>query len=314
MTKHPCVIFCICIIAPILTYANSTKACHLITASSERLACYDALSAQNSDMTDMQKRIRLAKESQSNPFSLTPYRPNYLLPLSYNSSPNAAPFEQIINPGEEIDKLESKFQISFQFDLRNNIFDSNSDLYFAYTQQAFWQVYNTDASSPFRETNYEPELGIKFTPNYEIFGFNNSQIRLGLVHQSNGRAVPLSRSWNRLFALFIFDKGDFVTALRPWVRLHESTVDDDNPDIDDFMGNFEWYGFYKQQKSVFGFMLRNNLKSESNRGAIQLDWSYPISDRLKWYAQYFNGYGESLVDYNDKSERISAGISLTDWL
>jgi phospholipase A1 len=213
-----------------------------------------------------------------------------------------------------MDKLEAKFQLSIQFDIWNNINDSNIDLYIAYTQQAFWQVYNRDVSSPFRETNYEPEVGIKFSPDFEIWGFNNSQIRLGLVHQSNGRAEPLSRSWNRVFALIVFDKGNFATIFRPWIRIPESEEDDNNPDIDDFLGNFEWYGFYKDKKAVVGFMLRSNLDSNENRGAIQLDWSYPLSDRVKWYVQYFNGYGENLLDYNHSNNRISAGFMLTDWL
>jgi len=155
-----------------ISYADTTDTCQSIIDDSTRLACHDKLSDKKIELTAAQQRIYLSKKSQNNPFSLTPYKPNYILPVSYNSSPNAAPFEQIIKPGEEIDKLEAKFQISFQFDILNNLFESNADLYLAYTQQAFWQVYNTDASSPFRETNYEPELGIKFPPDYEILRFN----------------------------------------------------------------------------------------------------------------------------------------------
>jgi phospholipase A1 len=62
-------------------------------------------------------------------------------------------------------------------------------------------------------------------------------------------------------------------------------------------------------------MLRNNLRSE-NLGAVQLDWSFPsplIGDKFSIYVQYFNGYGESLLDYNKSVNRISAGFMLVDW-
>jgi phospholipase A1 len=60
-------------------------------------------------------------------------------------------------------------------------------------------------------------------------------------------------------------------------------------------------------------LLRNNLR-DNNRGAVELTWSYPIIGTLRVYTQYFNGYGESLIDYNHHNQRIGIGIALNDLL
>ena len=60
----------------------------------------------------------------------------------------------------------------------------------------------------------------------------------GINHQSNGRGGPESRSWNRIMGQLGFEIGDATTVmLRPWWRMPESARNDENPDIDDFMGD-----------------------------------------------------------------------------
>ena len=64
-------------------------------------------------------------------------------------------------------------------------------------------------------------------------------------------------------------------------------------------------------------MFRNNLDYHDNKGALELGWSFPIpfieTDEARGYIQYFNGYGESLIDYNAAVERIGIGVILADW-
>jgi phospholipase A1 len=59
--------------------------------------------------------------------------------------------------------------------------------------------------------------------------------------------------------------------------------------------------------------LRDNLDWNENRGSVNLGWSFPLTRKMKGYVQYFNGYGESLIDYNRYQERFGIGIKLSDW-
>ena len=145
-------------------------------------------------------------------------------------------------------------------------------------------------------------------------------IQLGFNHQSNGRSGDQSRSWNRIFASFLFEKGNFYTTLKPWWRIPEKDKDspndnsgDDNPDINKYLGYGEWSLFYRLGNHNLSMMLRNNLRAD-NKGAVQLDWSFPMTGRFRGYLQYFNGYGESLIDYNASVNRLSLGVILTDRL
>ena len=267
----------------------------------------------------LEQRLDKEEESESNLWTIMPHRRNYLLLANHNfSSMNEGPYEEFAGEPVDLNNTEVKFQISFKFMLWENLFKkrTNGDLYFAYTQLAMWQLYNKDISSPFRDTNYEPEVFLAFDNDWQIFGFTNRVNVFGFAHQSNGRAEPLSRSWNRLYGSFIFDKGNFATALKVWWRIPEDDEDDNNPDIEDYLGNFELRAAYKLKKHTLGLKWRNNLDFDENRGAIELDWSFPLwgTDRIKGYVQYFNGYGQCLLDYNASANTLGVGFLLTDWL
>lgn len=262
-------------------------------------------------------RMREDRENVLQPFTLMAHKPNYFLAGAYNSKGYDATLfrQQYSDPSITFDKAEAQFQISLKVPLGVGVFN-RFDIYAAYTNRSFWQVYNRDISSPFRETNHEPEVWAQFAPSWEIFGFRNVANTIGLVHQSNGQGGVLSRSWNRVYANFVFARGNFAFDFKPWIRLSEDPENDDNPDIIDYMGHYEIRAGYKWNGQVFTLMSRNNLESGFDRGAIEAGWSFPLWNYpyLKGYIQYFHGYGESLIDYDRRVNRIGIGISLNDWL
>jgi phospholipase A1 len=267
--------------------------------------------------TAVDVRLNEDKENVLQPFTLMAHKPNYFLLGAYNQKGYSAELyqEQFDDPSLTFDDTEAQFQISLKVPLAVDLFDT-FDVYAAYTNRSFWQLYNSDVSAPFRETNHEPEAWVQFTPAWEIFGFTNSANTFGFVHQSNGRGGVLSRSWNRVYANFVFQRGNFALGFKPWIRISEDAEDDDNPDITDYLGHYELRAGYKWNNQVFSLMSRNNLESGFDHGAVELGWSFPLWNYpyLKGYIQYFGGYGESLIDYDQKSNRIGIGISLTDWL
>ncbi|WP_404377228.1 phospholipase A [Vreelandella aquamarina] len=259
-------------------------------------------------LEDLSDRRQLEQESSRNPFSITTHRTNYLFPISYNANQNAEDFRSI---SDEVgpDSGEVKFQFSAKFNMIENVFGDIGDVYFAYTQRSWWQAYNTDASSPFRETNYEPEIFIDFDNAWSALGWVNTRNRISFIHQSNGRSDPLSRSWNRVYLESTFQSGDWALTLAPHWRVPESEGDDDNPDIERYVG----YGDIRLAKRLqnnheFAGQLRGN-PSTGNYGT-QVDYSWPAFNGVRAHVQYYYGYGESMIDYDNRVHRLSLGFSL----
>ena len=153
------------------------------------------------------KRLDEERMFSYNERVLTGHKPNYII-YSYNTKDPATEVfeEQFPNEDIDFDHGEIKFQISTKFLVTEDLFGNNGDVYVAYTNRSFWQANNDNISSPFRDYNHEPEAWIAFENDYELWGFKNSLISTGFVHQSNGRGGVLSRSWNRIYANFIVEK------------------------------------------------------------------------------------------------------------
>jgi phospholipase A1 len=266
----------------------------------------------------LDRRWELARDSKLGPFQLRAYKPVYLLPVFWTSKKNETP--QSPNPNntvttpEPLDDIEAKFQLSFKTKIVENLFGDNGDIWGGYTQTSRWQVFNAGISRPFRETDYEPEVMLVFRNNYSIGGWKGRMTGFQLTHQSNGRSDPLSRSWNRAILTFGLDRENWALTVRPWYRIPEDAKDDNNADIEDYVGRADATLVYNRNGHEVALMARHSLRSgRRSHGAVQLDWGFPINNLLRGHVQVFDGYGESLIDYNHRATYIGLGISLLEW-
>ncbi|MDQ1092877.1 phospholipase A1 [Xanthomonas sacchari] len=279
---------------------------------------YDSTIANAGKGSLLDSRWELAKDSKLGTFQLRAYKPVYLLPAFWTSKKNEMPSSpnpaNTVTTAEPLDSVEAKFQLSFKTKIVENIFGDNGDLWGAYTQSSHWQVYNAEQSRPFRETNYEPELMLVFRNNYSLFGWKGRMTGIQLTHQSNGRSDPLSRSWNRAMLNIGLDRENWALVLRPWYRIPESRKQDNNPDIEDYMGRGDATLIYNRNGHEVALMARHSLRGgDRSHGAVQLDWGFPISNLLRGHVQVFDGYGESMIDYNHRATYVGVGISLLEW-
>ena len=317
---------------------KTPETCRAIREEKPRLACYDELFgapegalfeqtpnppvaavAEPKPSSLLDQRWELTSDQKQGSFRVDPYKPVYILAAFHSSAANDLPSSPSKNHSVlqslGLQNNETKFQISLKSKLWEDVIGDYSDLWFGYTQSSRWQVFNGSQSRPFRETDYEPELLLNFRTHRELpLGWDLRMSGVSLTHVSNGRDVPQSRSWNRVIGQFGFDRPGWTVVVRPWWRIHEDRQSDDNPDIEDFMGRGEllvtrnWGGH--ELSALFRHSLRGGERSHSG---LELNWAFPIHGELKGYLQYFNGYGESLIDYNHSANYVGLGVSLIEW-
>jgi phospholipase A1 len=241
-------------------------------------------------------------------FSFRPHRENYLLLANYSTSSNTAPYRDITPAGVPAKRVEITYQLSFKVKVAEQPAGLPVDLWVAYTQQSFWQAYNRAASSPFRETNYQPEVMAVMPINKEFAGLNVRYLNVGLIHQSNGQTSTLSRSWNRMYAELGVDRGNFSLSGRLWRRLDNAKSNNDNPDITDYLSHGDVHAVYRDNGYEYSLTARRNWST--HHGSLQAGWAYPITTNLKGYVQVFSGYGQSLIDYNYSQKSVGAGVNV----
>ena len=294
--------------------------CADIEEREERLDCYDSFFRKEvpsavvetdspEPYSPVQSRRREEESLKSQWFSITPHRPNYILPATYNASSD---FEQYDPVADLMSDTEIKFQLSLKTTLLYDLW-RDSTVSAAYSQQSYWQLYADDElSAPFRETNHEPEVMWEVPLDFELLGFQAQLATIAFNHQSNGRSRPLSRSWNRLTGELVLERNRLVVSAKSWIRIDDPDTDD-NPDIEDFMGRIHLGAAYKGARHTIAVGLTNSLDSQMRSG-VELNWLFPLTGHIKGFVQLYSGYGENLIDMENYNNRIGVGIALTDWL
>ncbi|MDD2884995.1 MAG: phospholipase A [Dechloromonas sp.] len=325
------------LVLPGLVSAQTLADCRSIPGAERRLACYDQLPVSTIAVLPATRQVsgqtgvpaprsssllgqawELDDGERGQILRIRQYKPVYVLPAFHASRVNHFPSSPASGHASissaDVDATETKYQISLKAKLFEDLLGDNGDLWFGYTQSSRWQVFNSNTSRPFRETNYEPELMFLWRTNSPLAGWRVRTLGLGINHQSNGRSLPLSRSWNRMIGTLALEKEEWTVTFRPWWRIPESRDQDDNPDIANYLGRGDLQvirHFGDQELSV---MLRHSLRSGGNsHGAVQLDYAFPLAGKLRGHLQWFSGYGESLIDYNHRANYYGVGLSLLEW-
>lgn len=292
------------------------------------------IGCKNSRYSELSKFWELQRGTDCDTFSLRGYRPISLAVAASNSvneQPSSTAPGHTALTAQPYNRTENKIQLSVRVKVAKGLLKrsdgDNSDhdsLWVGYTQKSYWQLFNAGLSRPFRVTDHEPELIYIYPHQIPLFGGWSYRLSgAGLAHQSNGQALPLSRSWNRTYLMGAAEKvlgqeSSLMLQGRIWRRLRESSGNDDNPGIENYVGRAELTGNWQINKSnTVGVTLRHSLRSEA-RGSTQLDWmmapaSSPNYTGLRYHLQLFSGYGDSLLDYNRKRQVLSVGMSLVDW-
>lgn len=259
------------------------------------------------------KRVKKENIVEDNPFAITFYKQNYVLPYYYTGSPYNRIYVNQIPAGERIKNAEVKFQLSLKVPVWKKIFNSNSSLYFGYTQLSYWQAYNKNAF--FRESDFQPEFFITNQLSIPIIkDWKISAINIGAVHESNGFGDQLERSWNRVYLDIETTTENAMIRLKPWYVFQDSTYKKFNPDMANYLGYGELTLAYKFYKQVVTLQTHSLLEQGGRRATFLASYSFPLTPHLNGFVQAFSGYGQSLIEYNHHTNSIGLGIALSNFI
>ncbi|WP_029904658.1 phospholipase A [Prevotella sp. 10(H)] len=201
---------------------------------------------------------------------------------------------------------DATFQISIRHRLTRSVLPLKSFLYLTYTQRSFWDIYAE--SSPFRDTNYNPGLGLG------KYVFHDNKLVgaafVQLKHESNGRAGDESRSWNYLsLSMKYYFNARFNISGEFWVPYVDGG---NNKDLLDFRGLGYLSFNYTSNKHLWWLSADINPRKGFGNVNTTLTAGFRISERSNQYlfARFFQGYGESLLDYDKYTMNIRVGICI----
>lgn len=198
-----------------------------------------------------------------------------------------------------------KFQISLSIRLTNAVLPWNSFLFLFYTQKTFWNVFQN--SMPMHDLNFNP--GIGWSKPFFNKGRYAGKLTMLVEHESNGRDGLDSRSWNRVsfYGSTIIDDWLMVHA-KFWIPIIDG---ENNRDLLKYCGIYQSGVVVTTPNKKFSFGLTMVKRSGWNLNfntILEASWKVHEKSNLNLFAQYYNGYGESLLDYNQFHSRLRVGI------
>ena len=292
----------------------------------------EAHNCKNPRFSELSRYWELEAGSDCGVFGIRGYKPISLSVTSadsVNTQPDSPLADHRATTATDYNTTEARIGLSVRTKIAQGLLTRDDplkrdSLWFGYSQQSNWQIFSGDLSRPFRTTDHEPEL-IYIYPNDLGLpgGWRLRYTGLAINHQSNGQPLPLSRSWNRTILMAGLEKGtQFQLLGKFWYRLPEKTNSDDNPEISDTIGRAELTGVWSPDlTNSFAATLRHSLRAQAN-GSLKLEWmrriGHSLADSnqpsgLRFHTQLFSGYGDSLIDYNQRRTVLSVGLSLVDW-
>jgi phospholipase A1 len=301
-----------------------------VTITMEAPAAHDC---RNPTLSDLSRYWELEAGSDCGTFSIRGYRPislSWIGSDGVNTQPSSPTADHTAATALPYSTSEVRIQLSVRTKMAQGLLTRLLDgpqtllrdsLWFGYTQQSYWQLFNGELSRPFRSTDHEPEVTYIYPTDATLLGgWRLRYSGVSLVHQSNGQPLPLSRSWNRAVLMAGMENGqNFRLQGKVWQRLNEG--DDDNPEISDLVGRAELVGTWDINKNnTVAMTLRHSLQADAG-GSMRLEWLTKVGDGgipgsrngLRFHTQLFTGYGDSLVDYNRRRTGLSIGLSLVEW-
>ncbi|MEO1012810.1 MAG: phospholipase A [Bacteroidota bacterium] len=213
-----------------------------------------------------------------------------------------------LNESISSETSDAKFQLGFKQRLTNLKLPWETFLFFTYRQKAFWDIYKD--SFPFRETNYNPSLGLAklFVDEEGI----HSGLWFAFEHESNGLGGEDSRSWNFFSLQYLKPFGThWQFRAKAWLPFGDLSG---NPDITSYRGYFSLGATHRVAQNFFFDVDVQPAYDDRLQGHVQLGISFKISKKSNQYVylQYFGGYSEDLIDYNQDVSNVRIGIAFKD--
>lgn len=197
-----------------------------------------------------------------------------------------------------------KFQVSISQRITKSQLPFDTYLFIQYTQKVFWNL--LQESMPMRDMNFNPGIGlghlIIYKDNYIGKGY------LMLEHESNGKDSLLSRSWNKVtLCASIMINHNWETQFRIWAPIVDS---DNNKDLLKYTGIVQLGTTFRTNNKRFNASLLLTKRNSAMSFNTQVELSYKFNDKENQYIflQYYNGYAENLLEYNQYKSILRLGF------